>query len=104
MTKIAGIAELLLGVGVLLLAVRAWAQDADQVALLKAEIQGLEEEIGLLTGENALLKNENEQLRSGGAKGAKRRSGEPGSDQGLLQRVKQALRAPDKAWEATMVS
>jgi hypothetical protein len=33
-----------------------------------------------------------------------RGSGEPGNDRGLLQRVKQSLRAPDKAWEATMVS
>lgn len=41
---------------------------------------------------------------AGGAKPAEQRSGEPGSDHGLLQHVQQALRTTPKAWEATTVS
>ena len=89
MFKACGVAALLCGV--LLLCGRASAQDADEVAKLKREIELLKKENDLLTRENALLKKENEQLKAGGAKGQP--AAKPGSP----------LLARDTTWEGVYV-
>lgn len=63
--------------GVFLLAGAGTAQDTDEVARLKREIELLKKENDLLKRENELLKKENEQVKKGGkaAKGDEKSDG-----------------------------